>query len=27
MSIGQKWGEKLGQEIFNELIKDGYIAN
>jgi uncharacterized protein len=25
MSIGQKWGEKLGQEIFNELIKDGYI--
>ena len=25
MAIGQKWGEKLGQEIVNELIKEGYI--
>ena len=25
MAIGQKWGEKLGQEIVNELIRDGYI--
>jgi hypothetical protein len=27
MAIGQKWGEKLGQEIVNELIKDGYVIN
>ena len=25
MAIGQKWGEKLGQDIVNELIKDGYV--
>jgi hypothetical protein len=25
MAIGQKWGEKLGQDIVNELIKDGYL--
>jgi hypothetical protein len=25
MVIGQEWGEKLGQEIVNELIKEGYI--
>jgi hypothetical protein len=27
MVIGQKWGEKLGQDIVNELIKEGYIKN
>jgi hypothetical protein len=26
MAISQKWGEKLGQEIVNELIKDGYVS-
>jgi len=25
MSIGQAWGEKLGQEILLELIKEGYL--
>jgi len=25
MAIGQKWGEKLGQEIYNELVKEGYL--
>ena len=25
MAIGQKFGEKLGQDIVNELIKDGYV--
>jgi len=25
MAIGQQWGEKLGQDIVNELIKDGYV--
>jgi hypothetical protein len=25
MSIGQTWGEKLGQDIVDELTKDGYI--
>jgi hypothetical protein len=27
MTIGQKWGEKLGQDIVDELIKEGYIDN
>jgi hypothetical protein len=27
MVIGQKWGEKLGQDIVNELIKEGYVEN
>jgi hypothetical protein len=27
MIIGQKWGEKLGQDIVNELIREGYIKN
>jgi len=27
MAIGQKWGEKLGQDIVKELINDGYIDN
>ena len=27
MAIGQKWGERLGQEIVNELIKDGYVVD
>jgi hypothetical protein len=27
MLIGQTWGEKLGQDIVDELIKDGYISN
>jgi hypothetical protein len=27
MAIGQKWGEKLGQEIVNELIKEGFVNN
>jgi hypothetical protein len=27
MAIGQKWGEKLGQDIVNELIKDGYLKD
>ena len=27
MAIGQKWGERLGQEIVNELIKDGYAVD
>jgi len=25
MAIGQAWGERLGQEIVNELIKEGYL--
>jgi len=25
IAIGQKWGEKLGQDIVNELINDGYV--
>jgi len=25
MAVGQEWGEKLGQEIVNELIKEGYL--
>ena len=25
MAIGQKWGEKLGQDIANELIEEGYL--
>jgi hypothetical protein len=25
MVIGQQWGEKLGQDIVNELIKDGFV--
>lgn len=27
MAIGQEWGEKLGQDIVNELIMEGYINN
>ena len=27
MAIGQKWGEKLGQDIVNDLIKEGYVKN
>jgi len=27
MAVGQKWGEKLGQEIVNDLIKEGYVNN
>jgi hypothetical protein len=27
MAIGQKWGEKLGRDIVNELISEGYIKN
>jgi hypothetical protein len=27
MAIGQKWGEKLGQDIVNELIKEGYVKD
>ena len=27
MAIGQRWGEQLGQDIVNELIKEGYIKN
>jgi hypothetical protein len=27
MAIGQKWGEKIGQDIVNELIKDGYVVD
>jgi hypothetical protein len=27
MAIGQKWGEKLAQDIVNELIGDGYMKN
>ena len=27
MAIGQVWGEKLGQEIVNELIIEGYISS
>jgi len=26
MVIGQKWGEKLGQDIVNELINEGYLT-
>ena len=26
MAIGQKWGEKLGQDIVNELVKEGYVS-
>jgi uncharacterized protein len=27
MTIGRKYGEKLGQEIVKELINDGYMDN
>ena len=27
MAIGQKWGEKLGQDIVNELIREGYVKD
>jgi hypothetical protein len=27
MVIGQNWGEKLGQDIVNELISEGYVKN
>ena len=27
MLVGQKWGEQLGTDIANELIKEGYIKN
>jgi hypothetical protein len=27
MAIGQSWGERLGQNIVNELIREGYIRN
>jgi hypothetical protein len=27
MLIGQTWGEKLGQDIVDKLIADGYISN
>ena len=27
MAVGQKWGEKLVQEIVVELIKEGYLNN
>jgi len=27
MTIGQQWGEKLGQDIVNELIKEGYLKD
>jgi hypothetical protein len=27
MLIGQEWGEKLGQDIVDELLKEGYIDN
>lgn len=27
MLVGQKWGEQLGMEIANELIKEGYIKD
>jgi hypothetical protein len=27
MIIGQKWGEKLGQDIVDELIREGYVKN
>jgi hypothetical protein len=27
MAVGQKWGEKLGQDIVNELIREGYVEN
>ena len=27
MVIGQRWGEQLGQDIVNELLKEGYIRN
>jgi Uncharacterized protein conserved in bacteria len=27
MTIGQKWGEKLGQDIVDELIKEGYLKD
>jgi hypothetical protein len=27
MAIGQKWGERLGQDIVNELINEGYVKN
>jgi len=26
MAVGQKWGEQLGQDIVNELIKEGYVS-
>ena len=27
MAIGQRWGEQLGLDIVNELIKEGYLRN
>ncbi|MDR1388860.1 MAG: DUF2059 domain-containing protein [Treponema sp.] len=27
MAIGQKWGEKLSQDIVDELIREGYVKN
>jgi hypothetical protein len=27
MVVGQKWGEKTGQDIIDELIRAGYIKN
>jgi hypothetical protein len=27
MAVGQRWGEKLGQDIVDELIKEGYVKN
>ena len=27
MAIGQRWGEQLGQDIVNELIREGYLRN
>jgi len=27
MAIGSKWGEKLGEDIVNELINEGYLKN
>jgi hypothetical protein len=27
MAVGQKWGEKLGQDIINELISEGYVKD
>jgi len=25
MTIGQQWGEKIAQDIINELVKEGYL--
>ena len=27
MVIGQRWGEQIGQDIVNELIREGYLGN